>query len=230
MRHRKANIKLGRTASHRDAMLRNIVTSLFEYGRIKTTLSKAKAVRPLADRLIGLAKGGKGDLFALRRAAAVITKRSVLEKLFSEAGERFSDRASGFTIMAKVGLRPGDAAPMVIVELTALGQRRADVGGSARKSRGAGDRARRVAMSAGKAPEAPETPVAEAAAETQAEAVEAQEAAAEAEAAPETQEAAPEAPETMEAETAAETAPEAREAEAASEEVTETEEKEEKPA
>ena len=71
MRHRKANVKLGRTASHRDAMLRNMVTSLFEYDRITTTVSKAKALRPLADKMIGLAKGGKGDLPAFRQAAAV---------------------------------------------------------------------------------------------------------------------------------------------------------------
>ena len=157
MRHRKSNVKLGRTASHRDAMLRNMVTSLFEYGRITTTLSKAKAVRPLADRLIGLAKGGKADLSALRRAAAVITKRKVLDKLFGEAGDRFADRASGFTLMAKTGPRPGDAAPMVILELTGAGQARAAVGGLARKPKGgAGDRSKRVAQSARKAEAAAE--------------------------------------------------------------------------
>jgi large subunit ribosomal protein L17 len=150
MRHRKANVKLGRTASHRDAMLRNMVTSLFEYGRIRTTVSKAKALRPLADRLIGLAKGGKADLSALRRAAAVITRRPVLDKLFDEAGGRFADRASGFTLMARTGFRPGDAAPMVILELTGGGRDRAAVGGG-RKPKGTGDRARRVAQSSRKA-------------------------------------------------------------------------------
>ena len=160
MRHRKANVKLGRTASHRDAMLRNMVTSLFEHGRIKTTLFKAKAVRPLADRLIGLAKGGKADLSALRRAAAVITKRKVLDKLFGEAGDRFADRGSGFTIMVKTGLRPGDAAPMVILELTGAGQAQAAVGGQARKPKaGTGDRARRVAQSARKAEATEAAPV-----------------------------------------------------------------------
>jgi large subunit ribosomal protein L17 len=151
MRHRKSNIKLGRTASHRDAMLRNMVTSLFEYGRIQTTVSKAKALRPLADRLIVLAKGGKADLSALRRAAAVITKRTVLDKLFGEAGDRFADRGSGFTVMAKTGLRPGDAAPMVILKLTEVGQTRAAVGGQTPKAKaGAGDRAKRVAQSSRK--------------------------------------------------------------------------------
>jgi len=162
MRHRKANVKLGRTASHRDAMLRNMVTSLFEYGRIKTTLSKAKALRPLADRLIGLAKSGKADLASLRRAAAVITKRTVLDKLFGEAGDRFADRVSGFTVMAKTGLRPGDAAPMVILELTGAGQARASVGAQARKVKGGGgDRAKRVAQSSRKAAAEAEPPAIE---------------------------------------------------------------------
>jgi len=152
MRHRKANVKLGRTASHRDAMLRNMVTSLFEYGRIQTTLYKAKALRPLADRLIGLAKGGKADLAALRRAAAVITKRTVLDTLFGEAGDRFAGRVSGFTVMVKTGLRPGDAAPMVILELAGAHEARAALGAQARKAKaGAGDRAKRVAQSSRKA-------------------------------------------------------------------------------
>jgi large subunit ribosomal protein L17 len=204
MRHRKANVKLGRTASHRDAMLRNMVTSLFEYGRIRTTVSKAKALRPLADRLIGLAKGGKADLSALRRAAAVITKRSVLDKLFSEAEGRFADRDSGFTLMARLGLRPGDAAPMVILELTGAGQARAAVGGQGRKQpkAAAGDRARRVAQSAKKAAE-----VAEATAEETAEAP------AEA-AAPETAKVVAEASALETAEVAAEAPPEAASAEA----------------
>jgi large subunit ribosomal protein L17 len=105
--------------------------------------------------MIGLAKGGKADLCALRRAAAVITKRTVLDKLFSEAGDRFADRASGFTVMVKTGLRPGDAAPVVILELTSPGQTRASVGGQAKKPKGAGDRAKRVAQSSRKAEPAP---------------------------------------------------------------------------
>ena len=205
MRHRKANVKLGRTASHRDAMLRNMVTSLFEYGRIKTTISKAKALRPLADRLIGLAKAGKADLSALRRAAAVITKRTVLDKLFSEAGVRFGDRDSGFTLMAKTGLRPGDAAPMVILELTGAGQPKAAVGGQGRKPKGAGDRAKRVAQSAGKA-EAPQTSLETIEAEAQTETVEAQAQPEETiEAQPETVEAQPETVESQEPQEAPET-------------------------
>jgi len=150
MRHRKANVKLGRTASHRDAMLRNMVTSLFEYERITTTVSKAKALRPLADKMIGLAKSGKGDLAAFRQAAAVITKRTVLDKIFNEAAAQFSDRSCGYTIMVKTGLRRGDAAPMVILELIKPGQVKAKVGGGAlKKVKGVGgDRAKRVAQSA----------------------------------------------------------------------------------
>lgn len=150
MRHRKANVKLGRTASHRDAMLRNMVTSLFEYDRITTTVSKAKALRPLADKMIGLAKSGKSDLAAFRQAAAVITKRAVLDKVFNEAATRFSDRPCGYTIMVKTGLRSGDAAPMVILELIKPGQDKAKTGGGApKKAKGAGgDRSKRVAQSA----------------------------------------------------------------------------------
>lgn len=163
MRHRKANVKLGRTASHRDAMLRNMVTSLFEYDRIATTLSKAKAVRPLADKMIGLAKNGKGDLHSLRQAAAVFTKRSVLDKVFDEAAGRFSDRGCGYTVMVKTGLRKGDAAPMVILELAKPGQQKATTGGSTapKKSKSvAGDRSKRVAQS-GKKAAAEEKPVVE---------------------------------------------------------------------
>jgi len=171
MRHRKANVKLGRTASHRDAMLRNMVTSLFEYDRITTTVSKAKALRPLADKMIGLAKSGKSDLHAFRQAAAVITKRTVLDKIFDEASTRFSDRPCGYTIMVKTGLRKGDAAPMVILELIKAGQEKASVGGGAvakKQAKSTGDRSKRVAKSKAAAP-APaveaassETPAAEA--------------------------------------------------------------------
>ena len=76
MRHRKSNVKLGRTASHRRAMLRNMATSLLETGWINTTVSKAKAVKPVVDRLVTLAK--RGDLHAYRQAAAVVTKKTVL--------------------------------------------------------------------------------------------------------------------------------------------------------
>lgn len=150
MRHRKANVKLGRTATHRDAMLRNMVTSLFEYDRITTTLSKAKAVRPLADKMIGLAKKGKTDLHSFRQAAAVIRKRTVLDKVFDEAASRFSDRGCGYTVMVKTGLRKGDAAPMVILELIKPDYQKASVGGGVSKKAKVdrSDRSKRVAKSA----------------------------------------------------------------------------------
>lgn len=156
MRHRKANVKLGRTASHRDAMLRNMVTSLFEYDRITTTISKAKALRPLADKLVGLAKSGKSDLHAFRQAAAIIRKRTVLDKIFDEASTRFNDRPCGYTIMVKNGLRKGDAATMVILELTKAGQEKATVGSTAAKTpaKSSGDRSKRVAKSKAAAGEA----------------------------------------------------------------------------
>ena len=165
MRHRKANVKLGRTASHRDAMLRNMVTSLFEYEKITTTLHKAKALRPLADKLVGLAKRGKSDLHALRQAAVFITKRPILNKIFDDAALRFSDRPSGYTTMVKVAPRKGDAAPMVVLELMKQGEAKAAFGsGVAKKT---GDRSKRVAKSKATAlentaaPEAPaETPAA----------------------------------------------------------------------
>ncbi|MDR1395587.1 MAG: 50S ribosomal protein L17, partial [Deltaproteobacteria bacterium] len=115
MRHRKANIKLGRTASHRRAMLRNMATSLFEYGHITTTVYKAKALKPIADRLVTLAK--RGDLHSLRQAASVLFKKSVLSELFKTAKETFSDRICGYTSVVRVGLRAGDASPMVKMEL-----------------------------------------------------------------------------------------------------------------
>ena len=114
MRHRKANVKLGRTASHRRAMLRNMATSLFEYGKITTTITKAKAVRPLIDRLITLAK--KGDLHSIRQAAAFLTKPAILKKLFTEAKEnKFDGRFCGYASLIRKGLRAGDAATMVHV-------------------------------------------------------------------------------------------------------------------
>lgn len=90
MRHRKAGLKLGRTASHRDAMFRNMVTSLFKHDRIQTTDVKAKELRRWVDKMITLAK--RGDLHARRQALSVIREKDVVHKLFSEASTRFSNR------------------------------------------------------------------------------------------------------------------------------------------
>ena len=115
MRHRKASVKLNRTTSHRLAMFRNMVTSLFKHERIRTTDTKAKELRRLAERLITLAK--RGDLHARRQALAIIREKGVVHKLFDEASEKFGDSAGGYTRIVKLGRRAGDAAPMSLIEL-----------------------------------------------------------------------------------------------------------------
>lgn len=117
MRHRKAGNRLSRTTSHRQAMIRNMVTSLLEHERIVTTTPKAKEVRKVADRMITLAK--RGDLHARRQALAVIRDRNVVAKLFSELKETYMDRNGGYTRIIRTGNRVGDAASMAILELVA---------------------------------------------------------------------------------------------------------------
>jgi large subunit ribosomal protein L17 len=118
MRHRKAGLKLNRTPSHRNAMFRNMVTSLLKYERIRTTGAKAKEIRRWADHLITLAK--RGDLHARRQALAIVREKEVVHKLFEQVDERFGAVAGGYTRVIKLGRRPGDAAPMSLVELIAL--------------------------------------------------------------------------------------------------------------
>ncbi len=115
MRHRKAGVKLGRTSSHRNAMFRNMVTSLLKHERIKTTDTKAKELRRWADHVITLAK--RGDLHARRQALSIVMDKTTVHKLFEQAQELFGDRAGGYTRLTKIGRRPGDAAPMTMVEL-----------------------------------------------------------------------------------------------------------------
>lgn len=115
MRHGKKIKKMGRTASHRRATLRNMATSLFQHERIETTTARAKALRPYAERLITLAK--RGDLHARRQAARDIQDREVLGKLFDDLGPRFSERPGGYTRVLKLGARKGDAAEMALIEL-----------------------------------------------------------------------------------------------------------------
>ncbi len=118
MRHRKAGLKLNRTPSHRDAMFRNMVTSLFKHDRIRTTDVKAKAIRRWADHLITLAK--RGDLHARRQALSIVREKDVVHKLFEQAGDRFGTTSGGYTRIVKLGNRPGDAALMSLIELVAL--------------------------------------------------------------------------------------------------------------
>lgn len=115
MRHKKAGRKLNRTASHRSAMMRNIVTSLLEHERISTTLPKAKEARRVAEKMITLGK--RGDLHARRQAMTFIRSKDIVAKLFDELSEEYADRQGGYTRIIRTGIRPGDAAPMAIIEL-----------------------------------------------------------------------------------------------------------------
>jgi large subunit ribosomal protein L17 len=115
MRHKIAGKRLGRTTSHRMAMFRNMVTSLFEHERIVTTAEKAKELRPIAEKMITLAK--RGDLHSRRQALSFIRSKDVVEKLFSEIKDNFADRKGGYTRILKTGVRKGDNASMAIIEL-----------------------------------------------------------------------------------------------------------------
>jgi large subunit ribosomal protein L17 len=115
MRHGVGGRKLGRTTSHKDAMLRNMVTSFLKYEKIETTDAKAKELRRVAEKMITLAK--RGSLHARRQAAAVIREKDVVKKLFDELSARFADRLGGYTRIVKTGFRAGDSAPMAVIEL-----------------------------------------------------------------------------------------------------------------
>ncbi len=115
MRHRKTVPKLGRTASHRKAMFRNMVTSLIEEERVETTVAKAKEARRLVERMITFAK--RGDLHARRQAGRVVRNNDALKKLFDDLGPRFAERPGGYTRIMKTGFRNGDNAPMSILEI-----------------------------------------------------------------------------------------------------------------
>ncbi|HEV7457268.1 MAG TPA: 50S ribosomal protein L17 [Roseococcus sp.] len=115
MRHGMANRKLGVTSTHRAAMFRNMATSLIKHEQIKTTLPKAKELRPYVERIITLGK--RGDLHARRQAYAVIMDQKVVDKLFTTIAERYKTRQGGYTRVLKAGFRYGDAAPMAVIEL-----------------------------------------------------------------------------------------------------------------
>ncbi len=117
MRHRVGGRKLGRTTSHKEAMLRNMVTSFLKFEKIETTDAKAKELRRVAEKMITLAK--RGGLHARRQAAAVIRDKDVVKKLFDEIGARFTDRQGGYTRIVKTRFRAGDNATMAIIELMA---------------------------------------------------------------------------------------------------------------
>jgi large subunit ribosomal protein L17 len=115
MRHGIKGRKLRRPTAHRLALLRNLVTSFLEKERVRTTLAKAKETRPLAEKMITLAK--KGTLHARRQASAFVRKESVVTKLFDELGPRFGQRPGGYSRIVKLSPRSGDGADMAILEL-----------------------------------------------------------------------------------------------------------------
>ncbi len=115
MRHHRAGKKLGRDPAHRKALYANLAGALIEHGRIKTTVTKAKAVRPIAEQMITL--GRRGDLHARRQAMAYLRSQEVVHKLFAEVAPRFKTRAGGYSRIVRIGPRLGDAAEMAYLEL-----------------------------------------------------------------------------------------------------------------
>jgi large subunit ribosomal protein L17 len=115
VRHHRAGKKLGRDSSHRKALYANLTSALIEHGRIQTTEAKAKAVRPIAEKMITL--GRRGGIHARRQALAYLRSQEVVHTLFSEIGPRFRDRPGGYLRVVKLGPRQGDAAPMAYLEL-----------------------------------------------------------------------------------------------------------------
>ncbi|MDF1719996.1 MAG: 50S ribosomal protein L17 [Minwuia sp.] len=114
MRHRKKGRRFNRSSSHRKAMLSNLCNALIKHEQIKTTLPKAKDLRPVVEKLVTLAK--RGGLHARRQAYAYLPEDRVVAKLFDELATRYADRPGGYTRIIKAGFRYGDAAPMAIIE------------------------------------------------------------------------------------------------------------------
>jgi large subunit ribosomal protein L17 len=115
MRHRKHHGSLGLPTGHRRALLANLATALLTHGRIETTQAKARAVRPYVEKLITLGKAG--DLHSRRQALAKLRYRPIVDRLFNDVAPVFESRAGGYTRIIKTRHRPGDAAPMAIIEL-----------------------------------------------------------------------------------------------------------------
>jgi large subunit ribosomal protein L17 len=115
MRHQKTGRKLGRNSSHRKAMYRNMVTSLFKHEQLETTDAKAKELRPIAEKMITLAK--RGDLHARRQALSYMKDKAVTHRLFEELKDRYIERQGGYVRIIKKGIRKGDSAPISIIQL-----------------------------------------------------------------------------------------------------------------
>lgn len=144
MRHRQKGRKLGRTKSHRNLMLRNLVTSLFSNESVRTTEAKAKEARRLAERMVSYAK--RGDLHARRQVLRHINDQDIVRKLFDSIAPRFEGREGGYTRIIKLTRRHGDGAPVAILELTQKSEEAAEkeekkVTRAARKAAGAEEEA-----------------------------------------------------------------------------------------
>lgn len=130
MRHARGYRRLNRTHEHRKALWANMVSSLIEHEQIKTTLPKAKELKPIIEKMITLAK--RGDLHARRQAASKLKQDAFVEKLFTVLGPRYKDRQGGYVRVLKAGFRYGDMAPMAIIEFV---DRDRDAKGAADKAR-----------------------------------------------------------------------------------------------
>jgi large subunit ribosomal protein L17 len=160
MRHRVAHRKLGRTTPHRTALLRNLVTALFEKERIRTTLPKAKELRPFAERLITLARREDNRLHARRLAARHLQDPAVVKKLFDTIGARFATRPGGYTRILRLGPRKGDGAEMAYLELVGFEYKPA---GKADKTAKSGEKKEAESKAEEKKPAAKKAPVKKAA-------------------------------------------------------------------
>jgi len=143
MRHQKAGFKLGRRTNHRWALFRNLLVALFRHERITTTEAKAKAVRGLADHMVTLAK--RENLHARRQVLAMVPDQEVVRKMFDTIAARFADRHGGYTRIIRSGVRPGDGAPTVLLELVD----RPDTPADKDKGKGKGEKKRERGGAAG---------------------------------------------------------------------------------
>ena len=114
MRHGKSGRRLGRSSAHRQALLSNLAAALIKHEQIKTTLAKAKELRPVVERLITIGK--RGGLHARRQALSMLGDRDMVEKLLTTLAERYAERAGGYCRIVRAGYRAGDAAPMAYIE------------------------------------------------------------------------------------------------------------------
>ena len=133
MRHRSSKSKLKRTAAHRRSLLSNLACSLIEHGRIKTTLGKAKALRPVAEKMVTLGKSG--DLHARRQALAFLRQKDVVQKLFADVATAAATRPGGYCRITKLGARMTDAAPMAYIEFCDVPVKKVDAPAAAEEAK-----------------------------------------------------------------------------------------------